>query len=61
MKKTVEPNLPPCYECGKECEYTCEACDNHYCDDHKAIYNQFSQIDYDCCQACQEDMKHNCD
>lgn len=35
----------------------CEICDKPYCDNHKAIYDQFNNIDYDCCSECEEDMK----
>ena len=32
----------------------CERCENLYCEDCSSTYNQFSQIDYNCCSACAE-------
>ena len=31
----------------------CEICENQFCEDCQASFNQFSQIDYDCCQDCE--------
>ena len=35
-------------------EYVCEICDEYYCEGCSSTYNQFSQIDYNCCKECQE-------
>src|SRR5690554_1228495 len=32
--------------------YNCERCDELICNDCQATYNQFSQIDYNCCKDC---------
>lgn len=32
----------------------CERCDSPYCDDCSSVYNQFTQIDYNCCKKCAE-------
>lgn len=53
----ITVDLPPCNVCEEPCELTCERCGEHYCEKHKATYNQFTQIDYDCCSMCQESMK----
>ena len=37
--------------------FECERCDKQYCDNCGASYNQFTQIDYDCCKPCGESMK----
>jgi len=48
-------------ENGKVCErceksvselYMCEKCELNICDDCFASYNQFTQIDFDCCRRC---------
>lgn len=48
-----------CEICSTEQEdlLECERCDKQYCDDCGARYNQFTQIDYDCCKDCGDDMK----
>ena len=35
-------------------EYVCEICDEYYYEECSSTYNQFSQIDYNCCKECQE-------
>ena len=32
----------------------CKRCENLYCEDCSSTYNQFSQIDYNCCSTCAE-------
>ena len=32
--------------------YNCERCDELICNDCQATYNQFSKIDYNCCNDC---------
>lgn len=41
-----------CYICGGAADRTCDKCDEYICDDCQAKYNQFTQIDYDCCIKC---------
>ena len=36
----------------------CQRCDQPFCEKHSAMYNQFSQIDYDCCIRCQESIEN---
>lgn len=49
-----------CCVCGKTCDVnegeplTCTKCGEYYCDACGAEYNQFTQIDYDCCKNCSE-------
>jgi hypothetical protein len=46
--------LKECCICGNaEKELVeCEICGQLYCEDCEAEYNQFSQIDYNCCERC---------
>lgn len=49
--------IKKCGICNKDAElYICERCEIQYCDDCSASYNQFTQIDYNCCKRCEEDM-----
>jgi len=43
-----------CHICGNSnSELTeCERCEELYCESCPATYNQFSQIDYNCCESC---------
>lgn len=41
-----------CHCCGKDSEYECERCNEPMCSNCHAPYNQFSQIDYNCCVDC---------
>jgi hypothetical protein len=45
-----------CYDCettkGELAE--CERCGSIFCEKHSSVYNQFSQIDYNCCLSCSE-------
>lgn len=45
-----------CYDCattkGELSE--CERCGAVFCEKHSSVYNQFSQIDYNCCLSCSE-------
>ncbi len=65
----TEPNEPAtdktehepekCYLCGNQSDYElypCERCDEMFCSSCQAEYNQFSQIDYNCCKKCAEAM-----
>lgn len=42
----------PCHICGGKSNFTCERCDEYMCENCQAPYNQFSQIDYNCCDSC---------
>lgn len=46
-----------CHICGQPTDLICEKCGEPYCDNHKAIYDQFNQIDFDCCSDCAENRK----
>ena len=46
-----------CHICGQPTELICRDCDKPYCDNHKAIYDQFNQIDFDCCSECADSKK----
>lgn len=42
-----------CHICGKETEvFECQRCGELFCSDCSATYEQFTQIDYDCCERC---------
>ncbi|MGV8136510.1 MAG: hypothetical protein AB2L20_14975 [Mangrovibacterium sp.] len=47
-----------CHICGQPALGICQKCDEIYCEDHAASYDQFSHIDYDCCSECKEAMKN---
>lgn len=49
-----ESGIDVCHICGQpsESDNICERCDEYYCEKHKAHYNQFTQIDYNCCSEC---------
>ena len=45
----------------EECK--CHICksntsDEYYCEECSSTYNQFSQIDYNCCEYCQEAVEN---
>ena len=46
-----------CHICGEEAEIICTRCEQQFCDKCSAVYDQFTQIDYDCCINCAESMK----
>lgn len=48
-------NPPKCCVCGKEVsgELECKLCEEPYCEDCGATYNQFTQIDFNCCKTCE--------
>lgn len=48
-----------CEQCEKPSDdlRICEKCEIEFCGDCQAVYNQFSQIDYDCCKDCAENSK----
>jgi len=43
-----------CHICGNTNGeiHLCEICDETFCESCSATYNQFSQIDYNCCEDC---------
>ena len=43
-----------CERCEKDCDevFECEICGQMICEKCQATYNQFSQIDYNCCESC---------
>lgn len=45
-----------CERCEKDCDevFMCERCELMICDKCQAEYNQFTQIDYNCCKTCAE-------
>jgi hypothetical protein len=51
-----ESEIEACHICGKPTTkyYECVICSEFYCDDCAARYNQFTQIDYNCCSSCAE-------
>lgn len=46
-----------CHVCGQPTELICEVCEKPYCEKHSAKYDQFTQIDFDCCSECAESNK----
>lgn len=42
-----------CHICEKsQSDIRCEHCDQVFCDNCSAGFNQFSSIDYNCCKVC---------
>lgn len=44
-----------CHICGNGTKgelYECERCGELFCENCQTQYNQFSQIDYACCESC---------
>ena len=39
--------------------FMCEKCGSKVCEKCLAAYNQFSQIDYDCCRTCANYLPEN--
>lgn len=50
----VKKAMSICSVCGGEnLELVqCERCHNSHCDNCQAVYNQHTQIDYNCCKPC---------
>jgi hypothetical protein len=48
-----------CSVCGNKSDelYRCERCDELYCDNCHLVYNQFTQIDYNCCRTCGDSIE----
>ena len=49
-----ESQYEVCHICGQISDVICADCDEYICPDCSAHYNQFTQIDYDCCKRCGE-------
>lgn len=47
-----ESGIEVCHICGQPCDLICAQCGEYFCQKHTVRYNQFTQIDYDCCTAC---------
>lgn len=43
-----------CHICGEPTLLICEICNKPYCEDCGAVYDQFSQVDFDCCSVCKK-------
>lgn len=43
-----------CHICGEPTskDNLCKICGEYYCDECDSVYNQFTQIDFNCCQSC---------
>jgi hypothetical protein len=52
IEESLEDAVMLCYICGEMADRICEKCEEPICGDCQAEYNQFSQIDYDCCERC---------
>lgn len=47
-----------CHICEQKGSYVrCEHCDEVFCEDCSAVYNEHSQIDYNCCKVCAKYIK----
>jgi len=46
-----------CHVCGQPADLICQECERPFCDNHSAVYDQFNQIDFDCCSECAETRK----
>ncbi len=49
-----ESGIELCHICGKptDKDSLCERCDKYFCEKCSAKYNQFTQIDFNCCESC---------
>ena len=56
FEDNTDVEFEECHICGNtEYElFECQRCHELFCSDCKAVYNQFTMIDYDCCKACGE-------
>lgn len=52
-EETIKDNSV-CEKCNQKAGelYMCEICEEMYCYNCRASYNQFSQIDFNCCDSC---------
>lgn len=51
---TVVVKKPICERCEKDVDevFMCELCETMICDKCSSTYNQFTQIDFNCCKSC---------
>lgn len=52
---------PICERCENDVKevFECEICEQMICDDCQAEFNQFTQIDCNCCKSCARFMEEN--
>lgn len=48
-----ESGVEVCHICGQPADLICSKCGEYFCSKHSVMYNQFTQIDYDCCKNCE--------
>lgn len=53
-KNNMEKEKLVCTRCEKDATelFECQRCTENVCDKCLESYNQFTQIDYDCCKSC---------
>ena len=51
-----ESGIELCHICGRptSIDFLCELCGDYYCEKCGAKYNQFTQIDFNCCVDCSD-------
>ncbi len=56
MENEKENKKAVCERCERDSDelYECEHCGVMFCDGCQTQYNQFTQIDYNCCKSCGE-------
>jgi len=47
-----ESGIEVCHVCGQPADLICASFGEYFCSKHTVRYNQFTQIDYDCCTNC---------
>jgi hypothetical protein len=47
-----ESGYEVCHICGKPADLICAKCGEWFCSHCQTPYNQFTQINYDCCKSC---------
>jgi hypothetical protein len=47
-----ESGYEVCHICGQPANLICARCGEWFCSDCQTPYNEFTQIDYDCCKPC---------
>ena len=57
----MEEEKQECHVCGKQDVelYVCKKCEELFCDECSALYNQFTQIDYNCCETCANQTRYD--
>lgn len=53
--------MPQCHICGRdtEREWVCDRCNEFYCDNCSAPFTLHNQIDYPCCESCNQEHIHD--